>query len=416
MATHAVTAGLTIYRVGGYVRDRILGRHPKDCDFVVVGSTAEEMIRRQFKLVGADFGVFLHPETGDEYALARTERKTGPGYKGFTVYAQPDVSLEEDLARRDLTINAMAEDKDGNVIDPYNGLADLKAGVLRHVGKAFREDPVRILRVARFAARYGFSIAPETAALMCEMVEAGEVDALTPERIWQELEKALGESAPARFFMVLRECGALSRLFPEVDALFGIPQPKEHHPEIDTGVHTMMVLEASARLTSDLQVRFAALVHDLGKALTPKSEWPKHIDHEGAGGALVEALCNRCKAPAAYRELGKSVAEHHLRCHRALEMKASSVVKLLGALDTFRRPERLLQFVLTCHADAIGRKGFENRPYPQADYLIAAHAAASQVSGKAIADRGFSGPQVGKLMHEERTKAVKTILKDWQSR
>jgi tRNA nucleotidyltransferase (CCA-adding enzyme) len=261
---------LTIYRVGGYVRDRILGRHPKDCDFVVVGATADEMIRRQFKLVGADFGVFLHPETGDEYALARTERKTGPGYKGFTVYAEPDVSLEEDLARRDLTINAMAEDSDGNVIDPYNGQADLDAGVLRHVGEAFQEDPVRILRVARFAARYGFSIAPETAVMMSEMVESGEVDSLTPERIWQELEKALGEATPTRFFMVLKECGALSRLFPEVDALFGIPQPEDHHPEIDTGVHTMMVLEAAVRLSCDRRVRFAALVHDLGKALTPK--------------------------------------------------------------------------------------------------------------------------------------------------
>ncbi len=414
MTIHAATEGLTIYRVGGYVRDRILGRQPKDCDFVVVGTTADELIRRQFKLVGADFGVFLHPETGDEYALARTERKTGPGYKGFTVYAQPDVSLEEDLARRDLTINAMAEDSEGNVIDPYNGQADLKAGVLRHVGEAFKEDPVRILRVARFAARYAFKLAPETAVLLREMVAAGDVDSLTPERIWQELEKALGESAPTRFFQVLRECGALSRLFPEVDALFGIPQSEEHHPEIDTGVHTMMVLEAAVRLTRDLQVRFAALVHDLGKALTPKSEWPKHIDHERAGGPLVEALCNRYKIPAAYRELGKSVAEHHLRCHRALEMKASSVVKLLGALDSFRRPGRLHQFVLACHADAIGRKGFENRPYPQAEFLVAAHAAASRISGKVIADQGFSGPRIGELMQEQRTKAVRNMMKDWK--
>jgi tRNA nucleotidyltransferase (CCA-adding enzyme) len=381
---------------------------------VVVGATAGEMLSRQFKLVGADFAVFLHPETGEEYALARTERKTGPGYKGFSIYAEPDVTLDEDLARRDLTINAMAEDESGKVIDPYNGQDDLAAGILRHVSDAFKEDPVRILRVARFAARYGFSIAPETAAMMCEMVEAGEVDALTPERVWQELEKSLGESSPARFFMVLRECGALSRLFPEVDALFSIPQPQEHHPEIDTGVHTMMVLEAAARLTDDRQVRFAALVHDLGKALTPKAEWPNHIEHEVATVPLVEALCDRYKAPAAYRNLGKAVAEHHLRCHRALEMKASSVVKLLGKLDAFRRPERLRQFVLACHADAIGRKGFENRPYPQAKFLTAAHAAASQVSAKAIVDRGFTGPRVGELMHEQRTIAVKSIMKTWK--
>jgi tRNA nucleotidyltransferase (CCA-adding enzyme) len=405
---------LTFYRVGGYVRDRLLGKKPSDCDYVVVGATADEMLSRQFKLVGADFSVFLHPETGDEYALARTERKTGPGYKGFSIYAEPDVTLGEDLARRDLTINAMAEDESGNVIDPYNGRADLEAGVLRHVSDAFKEDPVRILRVARFAARYSFSIAPETAVMMCEMVEAGEVDALTPERVWRELEKSLGETSPVRFFMVLRECGALSRLFPEVDALFGIPQPEAHHPEIDTGVHTMMVLEAAARLTDDLQVRFAALVHDLGKALTLKSEWPKHIDHEGAGVALIEAMCSRYKAPAAYQELGKVVAEHHLLCHRALEMKASSVVKLLGKLDAFRRPERLRQFILACHADAIGRKGFENRPYPQAEFLYEAYIAASQVSGKAIVDRGFTGSRVGELMHEERTSAVKNMMKSWK--
>jgi tRNA nucleotidyltransferase (CCA-adding enzyme) len=414
MTTHAATAGLSLYRVGGYVRDRLLGKTPSDCDYVVIGVTADEMLSRQFKLVGADFGVFLHPETGDEYALARTERKTGPGYKGFSIYAQPDVTLEEDLARRDLTINAMAEDESGNLIDPYDGQADLKAGVLRHVSDAFKEDPVRILRVARFAARYGFSIAPETAVMMCEMVEAGEVDALTPERVWQELEKSLGETSPARFFMVLRECGALSRLFPEVDALFGIPQPEEHHPEIDTGIHTMMVLEAAVRLTGDQQVRFAALVHDLGKALTPKSEWPSHLDHEGAGVALVEAMCSRYKVPAAYRDLGKVVAEHHLRCHRVLEMKASSVVKLLGKLDAFRRPDRLRQFVLACHADAIGRKGFENRPYPQAEFLNAAYAAASQVSAKAIVDRGFTGSRVGELMHAQRTSAVKNMMKDWK--
>jgi tRNA nucleotidyltransferase (CCA-adding enzyme) len=405
---------LTLYRVGGYVRDRLLGKTPSDSDYVVVGATADEMLSRQFKLVGADFPVFLHPETGDEYALARTERKTGPGYKGFSIYAEPDVTLEEDLARRDLTINAMAEDERGNVIDPYGGQADLKAGVLRHVSDAFKEDPVRILRVARFAARYGFSIAPETTVMMCEMVVAGEVDALTPERVWQELEKSLGEAKPARFFMVLRECGALTRLFPEVDALFGIPQPEEHHPEIDTGVHTMMVLEAAARLTDDQQVRFAALVHDLGKGLTLKSQWPSHVDHEGAGVALVETICNRYKAPAAYRDLGKLVAEYHLQCHRVLELKASTVVKLLSKLDAFRRPERLSQFILACHADAIGRKGFENRSYPQAEYLNAAYMAASQVSAKAIVDSGFTGSRIGELMHEQRTAAVKRILKTWK--
>ncbi|MEJ2619838.1 MAG: multifunctional CCA addition/repair protein [Candidatus Thiodiazotropha sp.] len=402
---------MSVYRVGGYVRDRLLGRDPADCDYVVVGATVDEMLSWQFKLVGAEFGVFLHPETGDEYALARTERKIGPGYKGFSVYAEPDVTLEEDLARRDLTINAMAEDEQGNLIDPYGGRKDLEAGVLRHVSDAFREDPVRILRVARFAARYGFSIAPETAELMCAMVEAGEVDALTPERVWLELEKSLGEASPSGFFMVLRACGALVRLFPEVDALFGVPQPAEHHPEIDSGVHTMMALEAAARLTDDQQVRFAVLVHDLGKGLTPKAEWPKHIKHESEGVGLVEAMCSRYKAPAAYRTLGKAVAEHHLRCHRVLEMKASSIVKLLGKLDAFRRPERLQKFILACHADAIGRKGFEDRPYPQAEFLLEAYAAASQVSAKAIVDRGITGERVGEMMHEERTSAVKRMMK-----
>jgi tRNA nucleotidyltransferase (CCA-adding enzyme) len=343
--------------------------------------------------------------------LARTERKIGPGYQGFSVYAEPDVTLEEDLARRDLTINAIAEDEQGQLIDPYEGRKDLQAGVLRHVSDAFREDPVRILRVARFAARYGFSIAPETAQLMCEMVEAGEVDALTPERVWRELEKSLGEASPSRFFRVLRACGALVRLFPEVAALFGVPQPAAHHPEIDSGEHTMMALEAAARLTDDQQVRFAVLVHDLGKALTPKSEWPKHIKHESAGVGLVEAMCDRYKAPASYRELGKAVAEHHLRCHRVLEMKASSVVKLLGRLDAFRRPERLKKFILACHADAIGRKGFEERPYPQAEFLLEAYAVASQVSAKDIVARGFSGEQVGEMMHKERTTAVKQMMK-----
>jgi tRNA nucleotidyltransferase (CCA-adding enzyme) len=403
--------GVSVYRVGGYVRDRLLGKDPVDCDYVVVGATVDQMLSWHFKLVGAEFGVFLHPETGDEYALARTERKIGPGYKGFSVYAEPDVTLEEDLARRDLTINAIAEDEQGQLIDPYEGRKDLQAGVLRHVSDAFREDPVRILRVARFAARYGFSIAPETAQLMCEMVEAGEVDALTPERVWRELEKSLGEASPSRFFRVLKACGALARLFPEVAALFGVPQSAEHHPEIDSGEHTMMALEAAARLTDDQQVRFAVLVHDLGKALTPKSEWPKHIKHESAGVGLVEAMCDRYKAPAAYRELGKSVAEHHLRCHRVLEMKASSVVRLLSRLDAFRRPERLNKFILACHADAIGRKGLEGRPYPQAEFLLEAYAAASQVSAKAIVERGFSGEQVGEMMHKERTTAVKHMMK-----
>ena len=401
------------YLVGGAVRDKLLGLPVQDRDYVVVGSTPDEMVARGFKPVGADFPVFLHPETKEEYALARTERKSGHGYKGFKVYAAPDVTLEDDLQRRDITINAMAEDEQGQLIDPFKGAEDLHNGVLRHVSPAFAEDPVRILRVARFAARFakwGFHVAHGTNKLMREMVDSGEVDHLVPERVWTELDRALGEDKPSRFFEALRGCGASARLFPEIDALFGVPQPEIHHPEVDTGVHAMLVLDAAAKLSPDTRVRFAALMHDLGKANTPKQEWPKHIGHEERGVELVKNFCQRFRVPNEHRDLAMLTARYHAHCHKIAELRAATVVDTLEGLDGFRRPERVGQFVLACEADFRGRTGSEDKPYPQAELFRRAFEAARAVDAAAIAAQGGKGPDIGARVREARIAAVKAVL------
>lgn len=397
---------MEIYLVGGGVRDKLLGLPVKDRDWVVVGATPEAMTALGYKIVGADFPVFLHPETKEEYALARTERKSGRGYKGFTVYAGPDVTLEQDLARRDLTINAMAEDAAGRLIDLFDGAADLKHGILRHVAPAFSEDPLRVLRVARFAARFGYPVAHETLILMRTLVEAGEMETLVAERVWSELERALGEKQPVRFFEVLRECGALQRLLPELDALFGVPQSPEHHPEIDTGVHTLKVLAQAARLSPDARVRFAALLHDLGKGTTPPVEWPKHRGHEERSVDLVRAVCQRLRTPNEYRDLALLVARYHLHCYRAAELRDATLLETLEALDAFRRPERVEAFVLACEADFRGRTGYEERPFPQADIFRRAFAVARVVDAAVIA-AGQSGPQVGEAIRQARIDVIR---------
>jgi tRNA nucleotidyltransferase (CCA-adding enzyme) len=404
---------MNIYLVGGAVRDKLLGLPVQDRDYVVVGSTPEEMVAKGFKPVGADFPVFLHPETKEEYALARTERKSGHGYKGFKVYAAPDVTLEDDLRRRDLTINAMAEDESGQLIDPFKGAEDLRNGVLRHVSPAFAEDPVRILRVARFAARYakwGFHVAHATNKLMREMVESGEVDHLVAERVWTELERALGEARPSRFFETLRGCGALARLFPEIDALFGVPQPEKHHPEVDTGVHVMLVLDAAAQLSPDTRVRFAALMHDLGKGNTPPAEWPQHIGHEERGVELVKHFCQRFRVPNEHRDLAVLTARFHAHCHKIAELRPATVVDTLEALDAFRRPERVDLFVTACEADFRGRTGSEDKPYLQAGLFRSAFVAARTVDTSAIAAGGGQGPDIGARIREARIAAVRQVL------
>ncbi len=401
---------MEIFLVGGAVRDELLGLEPKEHDWVVVGATPEQLQSQGYKQVGKDFPVFLHPKTHEEYALARTERKTAPGYHGFTVHAAPDVTLEEDLLRRDLTVNAIAKVNDGRLIDPFNGQQDLANKLLRHVSPAFSEDPVRILRVARFAARFahlGFTVAPETNQLMRDMVKTGEVDALVAERVWAETERALGEQTPARFFEVLRDCGALEKLFPEIDRLFGVPQPEKHHPEIDTGVHTMMVLEQAAGLSADTSVRFAALVHDLGKGATPENEWPKHIAHEERGVPLVEALCERLRVPKNYRELAIAVTRYHLHYHRAAELKPTTLLKLFNAVDAFRRPERFELFILACEADSRGRTGFENAHFDQPGILRRTHNAAALINAKKLAKQGLTGAAVGKELDRLRALAIK---------
>lgn len=400
------------YLVGGAVRDKLLGRPVNERDWVVVGETPESMTARGFRPVGRDFPVFLHPKTHEEYALARTERKTAPGYRGFVVYAAPEVTLEEDLQRRDFTINAMAEDAGGRLIDPYHGRHDLEARLLRHVSPAFAEDPVRILRAARFIARYaplGFRLAEETLELMADMVRAGEVDALVAERVWAELAKALGEAVPSAFFRVLADCGALARLFPEIHALFGVPQPPQHHPEIDTGVHTLLVLDQAARLTPDPVVRFAALTHDLGKAHTPPDRWPSHHGHETLGLPPLEALCSRIKVPNDYKTLAEKVMRYHGHCHRILELRPATVVDLLQALDVFRQPKRLEPFLLACEADARGRTGKQDIEYPQADYLRMAHATALGVSAKTLLAEGYSGVELGEEQRRRRIRAVAAL-------
>jgi tRNA nucleotidyltransferase (CCA-adding enzyme) len=402
------------FLVGGAIRDHLLGVAANARDWVVVGATPEALVAAGYTPVGRDFPVFLHPDTKEEYALARTERKSAPGYRGFVVHAAPDVTLEEDLARRDLTINAIAEGADGQLVDPFNGQADIEARVLRHVSPAFAEDPVRILRVARFAARFdsfGFRVADETLALMREMSSNGEVDALVPERVWQETRTALATKRPRRYFEVLRDCGALARVFPEVDRLFGIPQPPKHHPEIDTGLHTMMVLDQATLLSDDPVVRFAALVHDLGKGTTPADILPKHHGHETRGARLVRELGARLRIPNAFVDLGERVARYHLHCHRALELKPSTIIELFDAVDAFRRPERFAQYLIACEADARGRTGLEDRDYPQAKFLERALSAAQAVTIEPLLAQGLAGAKLGNALREARIAAVAAVAK-----
>ena len=403
------------YRVGGAVRDALLGLPVHDEDWVVVGATPDQMIEAGFLPVGKDFPVFLHPETREEHALARTERKTGRGYHGFAFHAAPDVTLEQDLGRRDLTINAIAQAEDGALIDPYGGQQDLRARVLRHVTEAFREDPVRILRVARFAARFAdFSLAPETLDLMRSMVEEGEADHLVPERVWQELARGLMESRPSRMFDVLRSCGALARVLPEVDRLWGVPQRADYHPEVDTGVHNMMVLDMSARLEAPLPVRFACLTHDLGKGTTPVEILPKHIGHEQRSAKLLQTVCNRLRVPNDCRELADVVAREHGNIHRSNEFGAAAIVRLLERCDAFRKPQRFDLVLLACECDARGRLGLEERSYPQRQRLQGALQAAQQVSTAGIAEaareQGLDGPKIGERIQQARIEAVAAAL------
>jgi tRNA nucleotidyltransferase (CCA-adding enzyme) len=409
---------MQVYLVGGAVRDALLGLAVKERDWVVVGATRDELLGMKYREVGRDFPVFLHPDTHEEYALARLERKVSPGYRGFAVEFGPEVTLEEDLARRDLTINAIAQSADGTLVDPHGGERDLRAGVLRHVSPAFIEDPVRVLRVARFAARFaplGFRVAPETLALMRAMVERREVDALVPERVWQETEKALREPKASEFFRVLRECGALQRIYPEIDALFGVPQPPEWHPEIDTGVHTLMVLDQAALLSPEIKVRFAALVHDLGKGTTPPEQWPGHRGHEERSVSLIEALAERLRLPGDYRELSVIVARYHGNVHRAAELKPSTILEFLERADAFRRPERFAQVLLACEADSRGRAGLENLPYPQRPYLQAARDAAAAVKPSSEDIAAHSGEKIAELLRRRRLHAITELRGQWQS-
>ena len=406
---------MRIYLVGGAVRDKRLGREVADRDYVVVGARPEDLLAQGFRPVGSDFPVFLHPQTGEEYALARTERKSGRGYHGFTFHTDPSVTLEEDLARRDLTINAMAEDEHGGLVDPHGGAADLKARLLRHVSPAFVEDPVRVLRVARFAARYaplGFRVAEETMTLMRRMTDEGEIDHLVPERVWTETRKALAEPQPSAFLRVLREAGALRVLFPELDALYGVPQRADFHPEVDTGVHIELVVDAAARLApGDDLVGFCALVHDLGKALTPETEWPRHVMHEQRGVSPLRALAERLKLPVEHRELGTLVCREHLLAHRALQLKPKTILKLLETLDALRRPHRLEVFVQACQADARGRTGHAEDAYPQGHYLHAARDAAARVTAAPFLEQGLEGPAIGAAMQHARIDAIAALDK-----
>ncbi|MEW5250394.1 multifunctional CCA addition/repair protein [Microbulbifer discodermiae] len=400
---------MKVYLVGGAVRDKLLRRPVCERDWVVVGADEEQMRRRGFKPVGRDFPVFLHPDTGDEYALARTERKRGHGYGGFDVQAVPEVTLEQDLLRRDLTINAMAESGDGELTDPYGGRADLQARILRHVSPAFAEDPLRILRVARFAARYhhlGFTIATETMALMRQMVRAGEVEYLVAERVWKEVSRALVEADPDVFVRVLRECGALSVLLPELDRLFGVPQPRQHHPEIDTGEHVLLALSAAP---AELPVRFAVLLHDLGKGVTPQEMLPAHRGHEMAGLPLVRAVCERWHTPRELTTLALGVCQYHLHCHRALTLRPQTLMKLLRGLDALRRSQRFENFLQACEADARGRRGLGERDYPQVDFLRRVRQAAAEVTADALIAQGCQGAELGRALDRERVRAIAKV-------
>ena len=380
-----INSTLETYLVGGSVRDELLQLPVKDHDYVVVGSTPEEMEKLGYRSVGKDFPVYLHPESHDQYALARTERKVARGYRGFEVYASPKVTLKDDLARRDLTINAIAKDKHGKIIDPFNGIADLKAGLLRHVGPAFSEDPVRVLRTARFSARFGFRVAPETLTLMNGMVRNDEIDALVPERVWQELARGLMEDKPSRLFSVLRDCGALTRIMPEIDVLFGVPQPEKWHPEIDTGEHIMQAIDYAASKNYSLPVRFAALTHDLGKGVTPRNLWPSHTGHEKHSVKLVKGLCERVRVPKNSRDLALLVARFHSNVHRIAELNPTTIVDMLLAVDAYRKPERFEEFIHACACDFHGRSGYIDKLYPQATWLREAFNATNRVDGGAIA-------------------------------
>jgi len=398
------------YLVGGSVRDQLLGLPIKDRDWLVVGSTVENMLSLGYQAVGKDFPVFLHPKTHEEYALARTERKSAPGYKGFIVHAAPDVSLEQDLIRRDLTINAIAQDKQGNLIDPYHGQQDIKDKILRHVSPAFTEDPVRVLRIARFAARFNFTIADETSQLIKQMVENKELEHLVAERVWQELEKALASPKPSLFFMALRETTALQVLFPEIDQLFGVPQVEKWHPEIDTGLHVMMVLDQAAQLSDEIAVRFAALCHDLGKGTTPAETLPQHNGHEARSITLTESLCQRFRVPKDISSLAVKVAQYHTHIHRLFEMKSSTILKVMDGLDAFRKPERFEHFLLAGEADYRGRLGFENTIPPQIEAFRQCFKAAQSITAKPFVEQGLQGPAIAQAMRQERIVTIDKLI------
>lgn len=403
---------MQIYLVGGAVRDRRMGLPVRERDWVVVGGDPSELEAQGYRRVGRSFPVYLHPDTHEEYALARKETKTGPGYRGFAVNAGMEVTLDEDLARRDLTINAMAEDANGNLIDPFGGADDLSDKILRHVSPAFAEDPVRILRVARFASRFwalGFRVADETLALMREMVATGQADELVPERVWKETETALMESRPDIFFNLLRGVGALAVVFPELDILFGVPQPERWHPEIDTGVHTMMTLQQAAKLDAKLDARFAVLVHDLGKGTTPQDDWPKHPGHEERGVGLIETLCQRLAVPNKIRELAIHVARYHGVVHRATELRPKTILKLLDEIDAFRRPSRFADFLVACEADARGRLGLEQQPYAQSAYLQAAQSAAARIDAREFTAAGLTGEAIGEAIQKRRIEVIARV-------
>ncbi|EMN7238006.1 multifunctional CCA addition/repair protein [Vibrio parahaemolyticus] len=404
---------MQVYLVGGAVRDQLLGIDSYDNDWVVVGATPEMMLAQGYTAVGKDFPVFLHPKNKEEHALARTERKSGSGYTGFDCFFDPSVTLEEDLIRRDLTINAMAMDDSGQLYDPYGGQADLNNRILRHVSDAFVEDPLRVLRVARFAAKLaslGFTVAKETMQLMRDIADSGELNTLTPERVWQEWHKSLSTPRPDVFLSVLRDCGALAVVLPEIDALFGVPQPEKWHPEIDTGIHTLMVAEQAAKLSTSLPVRFAAQVHDLGKGVTPESEWPSHKMHCHTGLKLIKKLCERVRVPNEFKELALMVCEQHSNIHRAAELKQQTVIKILNKFDVWRKSERLKDILICCQADHAGRKGLEDLPYPQADIFMLAYQAAASVDVQAIIQDGFKGPAIRDEQEKRRIEAVKVAL------
>lgn len=418
MQTPRAISELNTYLVGGAVRDTLLNREILERDFLVVGATSEQMIALGFEQVGRDFPVFLHPKTKDEYALARTERKQGHGYTGFTCFASPDVTIEEDLIRRDLTVNAMAMDENGNIIDPYNGQADLEKKILRHVSPAFIEDPLRVLRVARFAARYfqyGFSIATETLALMQSISESGELQALSAERIWKETQRSLLESNPEVFFNTLYDCGALKEIWPSLHQCWMVPNTEKHHPEIYTGVHTMMALKQAVLLSRKCDVRFAVVCHDLGKGLTPIEELPSHKTHEKLGLPLVKNICENLKVPNHYKSLALKVCEFHLHCHRAFELKPSTILKLFDSLDVWRKPEEFNDFLLACQADALGRKGFEHNTYPQKNYLEQLAKAALQVSAKTFVKQGLKGLEIRNAINNERLSIIKDKVSSLQN-